>query len=371
MKRIYLDANGSHPAVMEAKQKLMNAMEWIGNPSSPHQHGRIMRASLDEARHYVTQAVGAFDKEVIFTSGASEANRLFVDTLARTANKPLKVLMSPFEHPSLVKPILKAADAGFFAVEIMELNNDGSLNINGDFIKQADVIVVTIAHNETGILPDLGSVLAHARADTLVMSDISQGLARLDVPPSRIDVMTFSAQKMGGFAGVGGLVLRGVAKTLQPPWAGSGQERGFRPGTECSQLIFACGAAARVISHTRRAHYDLRSLRDHLEYSLKQRAPIMVIGESQPRLTNTSAICFLHQDPDALRIGCDLAGLSVGFGAACAGLAPEGSFALKQLGLSLLQERSTVRFSLSPHNTKDEIDEVVTRLCEQVLVKSM
>lgn len=93
----------------------------------------------------------------------------------------------------------------------------------------------------------------------------------------------------------------------------------------------------------------------------------MIVGKDVARLPNTSAISFYQEDPDALRIACDVHGLSVGFGAACSGLAPEGSFALKRLGLSLAQEKSCVRFSLAPDTTQADLSEALERLLSKIL----
>lgn len=370
MKRIYLDANGASPALDHAKNKIIETINMFGNPSSSHEHGRVLRAMIDEARRHVAQAINVHEKDFFFTSGASESNRLFVDALkemAKGLSAPFKVLMSPFEHSSLLKPVIEASGQGLFALKILELDDEGSLRIDAEEIKNADVLIVCQAHNETGILPDIEAILRECKTSTLVMSDISQGFARLDPESVRIDVMTCSAQKMGGFPGVGGIVFRGQGKKLKPPWQGGGQERGFRPGTESSLLIFAFGEAALYVESLRKQHRELGSLRDYFEEHLAAIAEIKIIGKNLKRLPNTSAVCFLHENPDALRIACDRAGLSVGFGAACSGLAPEGSFALKALGLNLAQEKATVRFSLPVTTTIGDIDETLERLAAHVL----
>lgn len=364
MPRLYLDANGSSPALPEAKEKLISMMEVIGNPSSSHEHGRIVRAYIDEARMHVARAVGAFAKELIFTSGASESNRWFVDALCALAlsrQKKLRVLVSPFEHPSMLKPLLAAMERDILNVVICDLDHRGQI-ISHPNITSFDAVIICQAHNETGIIPDLDIVLAAVHDSTIVMSDIAQGFSRLSQPSSRIDVLSFSAQKMGGFAGVGGLVVRNNAEMLSPQWRGGGQERGLRPGTECSFAIAAMGAAALHVERERERNHNLATLRNYFEQELIHQHDAKIIGASLPRIPNTSAICFNAVDPDALRIGCDMAGLSVGFGSACSGLAPEESFALKRLGLSLVEQKSTVRFSFTSSATRDLIDEALAQL---------
>ena len=225
------------------------------------------------------------------------------------------------------------------------------------------MLICCQAHNETGIVPNLEELLGHISPHAIAMSDISQAFTRLEPLSSRVDVMTFSAQKMGGLAGAGGLILRGLAKSLIAPWSGGGQEGGFRPGTEASLLILAMGEAGLYSKREREAHQELKTLRDYLESELKASGKVKIIGEQQKRLANTSALCFFtHPDPDALRIACDMQALSVGFGAACSGLAPVGSFALERMGLSLHEQKTCVRFSLSTKTSIKDIKEVISRI---------
>lgn len=368
VKRIYLDANGSAPAIPEAKDTIKNIVDAIGNPSSSHDHGRVMRALIDDAREQVAQALDARAKEIVFTCGASESNRLFVDALHGLADRwerPLRVVMSPYEHPSLHKPIMH--DAHRLNVTIMATDETGALVFDADACADIDVFIMCHAHNETGIINDVDGFAQKLSPATLVMSDISQAFARHTCLSSRIDVMTFSAQKMGGFAGAGGLLLRGNGKKLSAPWLGGGQERGFRPGTENTLAIAAMGTAAQYIERSRERSRRQIELRDYFEQNIANNAPVKILGARTDRLPNTSAVCFYEEDADALRIACDLAGLSVGFGAACSGLAPEGSFALKRLGLSRAHERATVRFSFSLETTQRDIDETIKRLLGSVL----
>lgn len=364
MKRIYLDANGSCPALSSAQDKIIELLPRLGNPSSFHEQGRFLRAVLDDARDQVAKALGARAKEIIFCSGASEANRLFADALglkSRELRRPLKVTMSPFEHPSLYKPLLALAEEGFIKLNILPLNADGYCLAN-DELKKSDVVIICQAHNETGILPNLSELLTLVSEQALVMSDVSQSLSRVGEPLARIDVLTCSAQKLGGLAGAGALVLRNNALSLKAPWAGGGQEKGFRPGTESALLLAAFGEACAQIKEERLANQNLKQIRDHLEKALKKEQRVLILGEKLERLPNTLAACFLGEDPDFLRIACDMAGLSLGFGAACSGLAPEGSFALKRLGLTKEQEKTCIRFSLYREINLADINEALSRL---------
>lgn len=365
MKRLYLDDNAQCQALPSVKDKVSAHLSGFGNPSSFHREGQEQRRILDDAREYVANALQAGEREIIFTSGASEANRLFIDALKETYRafgRVIKISVSPYEHPSLLKPLLKMADEKWCEVSVFSLDEAGALVLDKDIIASSDIVMLTTAHNETGILSDIEYVANQLRPDAVLMSDVAQSLARISHPHARIDVLTASAQKIGAYAGAGALVLRRAARGLKPPWIGGGQEKGFRPGTEPLLLIAGFGEAARHINELRDHYKKIATLRDAFEVELKQCFKVRIIGERLPRLPNTSAVTFLEKNPDALRIQCDLAGLSVGFGSACSGLAPEGSFALNRMGLSIDEQKCTVRFSFSHEFSMGEMIETIERL---------
>lgn len=328
MSPIYLDANASMPPLPGARAAAVAALDVVGNPSSPHALGRAARRVLDDARDAVAAALGAQAREVVFCSGASEANRWVVDA-ARLAGRT--VWCSSLEHPSLAKPV------ACLPAPLRAARPD-----------DADVVCCTAAHNETGLVPDLGAVLARVRDDAVVVVDAAQACGRLPPPPVRVDVVVASAHKMGGIAGAGALVVRGRARALPAPWAGGGQEGGLRPGTEPLCAVAAFGAAAREVAATRAAHAALAPLRDRLEHALVAAWGARAVGADGPRLPNTSALVVPEVDGAALRIAIDLAGVCVGFGAACSALAPEPSPALVSLGLTAAEAQATVRLSLPP-----------------------
>jgi cysteine desulfurase len=337
---LFLDANASVPPTPEALTAFSRVVGMRGNPSSPHQLGRALRRELDVARAAVAAAIGADEEGVVFTSGASEANRWWIDAVAPA--KPV-VWSSDLEHPSIAKPL---AARGFRLGAVSE----------------ADVVVMTAAHNETGLRSDLDAVVERMPSDALLCVDASQAVGRVDFVVGRADVVTCSAHKMGGIPGAGALWLSKRARALRAPWAGGGQEGGRRPGTEPAALIAAFGAAAAVVERTRAEHAALAPHRDAIEAALLEAwAPAKVVGGG-PRLPNTSAIAVEGVDGDALRMAIDRAGVCVGFGAACSALAPEPSPALVSLGLTPAEARAVVRISLSPGQGADTVAEAIARL---------
>lgn len=302
---------------------------------------------MDLARQRVATAMGGSDKELFFTSGASEGNRWLVD--AATATKPFKTWVSKLEHPSLAKPLAAAFATG----ELIPVLDPA----------EAELIFATAAHNETGLITDWDSLITQASPDAILVADISQSLGRLAPLPTRIDAMVASAHKIGAYPGSGVVLLRGNARKLKAPWTGGGQEGNLRPGTEALNLIHAFGAAAAEIDSMRLAHRALEPLRDKLEAALLQAFPSSKrVPASGPRLPNTTAICFPGTNPDALRIQIDSVGLCVGFGSACSSMTPEPSPGLLALGLTPAEAKSTVRFSLCPETTEEMVDDAIKRL---------
>lgn len=364
---IALDANASVPPVAGARDAVLMALEASAgrNPSSPHAPGRAARRILDEARDACAIMCGASSREIFFTSGATEGNRFVVDSLveaARAAGRPWRVVTSPLEHPSLHKPLARAAARGALDVVTLPVR-DGALDLDGGAgdLGDADAVVVTAAHNETGLITGLERLLRHVGPHTLVAVDAAQSLGRRGPPPARVDVVVASGHKLGGVCGAGVLVLRGRARALPLPWVAGGQEQGVRPGTENVLGIAGLGAAARVIDDTRASHRALAPLRDMLEAAVVGSGAV-VIGAGHDRLENTCAFLVPGVDGDALRLALDQAGVAVGFGAACSALAPEPSPGLQALGVSAADTRRVVRASLAPGISEADVAEATARI---------
>lgn len=362
---VNLDANASVPPISEAKGVLLSVLEMQGNASSPHFLGRKLRNQMDVAREHVAYALGGEDKEVFFCSGASEGNRWLVDAVSQTGEarkQPFSVLVSPFEHPSLMKCLVSKAESGKIVLEKMRIV-DGKLEIDPLRLKNAEILFVTAAHNETGYLPNLDEIAKSLPEETIFISDASQAVGRLEKLPERVDAIVASSHKMGGVVGAGAVLIRGRARKLNAPWSGGGQEAGLRPGSESVPLIAAMGEAARLVENTRKQAFELESLRDEVEAYLLNEWPFaFVVAGKSKRLPQTLAICLDGLDGEALRIVIDQARVCVGFGSACSALAPEPSQALLDFGFSAKQARATIRISLSAAESIESVWEGVTRL---------
>jgi len=362
MREIYLDANASSPPLACAKEAVLTLLDSIGNASSPHSMGRKARAVIDQARTSVAQALRGQEKELFFTSGATEGNRWLIDACLQSEFKqPLKIVTSPLEHPSVVKPLVYAQSKGLISLQFLPLLNQKV--VPDTILHDADVLMVSSSHNETGLITDLEALGAQLPPHSIFISDATQSATRCAPLPQRVDAIVVSGHKMGAFPGVGAVLLRNNARKLLPPWQGGGQESGLRPGTEALHLIAAFGAAAQIAPQMRQEHAKLASFRDELEQKLSQGRPwVNIIGQHLPRLPNTTALSLAGVNGDALRILIDAAQVCVGFGSACSALAPEPSPSLIALGLSPDQAKATVRLSLHPGLSPEDIQEAGTRL---------
>jgi len=370
---VFLDANASAAVLPQAKAALLAALDVPGNPSSPHAIGRKKRLLLDEARDHVAGALGCSDKNVMFTSGATEGLRFVVEALgerSRQRDDVLKVWTSPLEHPAVHKNLERAQHRGLLNVIVGDVDAEGRVDF--EQASSADAVLCTRAHNETGILVDVDALCDVVTDDCIVCVDASQAVARLPVLPARVDVGVCSAHKLGGVSGCGAVFLRQRAKDLSAGWTGGGQESQLRPGTEATALVAAMGAACAVIDDTRQKSQALAPLRDALEDAVVALDPVdgegdarqglFVVGKAVDRLPQTSAIAFCGVGPEALRMWADREGLAVGFGSACSALAPHASTALLALGLDEKTARSTMRLSLDLDVTQDVVDEAQRRL---------
>lgn len=363
MQEIYLDANASCPPLDCATEAIKRALGNVGNPSSPHAMGRRARIILDHARESVASALGGQEKEIFFTSGATEGNRWLIDACGSSADggRRLNVVSSLLEHPSVLKPLLVARDRGLISLSFLPLLE--SKIVPGEVLHNADVVFITAAHNETGLITDFSSLLAQIPEHTIVLSDATQSATRSEILPERIDGMIVSAHKMGAYPGIGAVLLRNRARDLLPPWSGGGQESGLRPGTEALHLIAAFGAVARLVPELRKKYHEIEPWRDEIEATFANACKqITIIGKKSPRLPNTSALIINGVDGDALRILIDAAKVCVGFGSACSALAPEPSPALIALGLTPEQAKCTIRLSLHPYISRDDLKDASSRL---------
>jgi cysteine desulfurase len=364
--RAYFDHNSTTPV----DERVLDAMlpylrEGYGNASSRHDAGTRARAAVDRARAQVAALVGVQPSQVVFTSGGSEANNLFVRG-ASAGLKPGRIAVSSIEHPCVMKPAQDLARAGW-AVRKLKVDEDGVVDmsdVEAALAQTTSLVSVMLANNETGVIQPVAEVAARARAAGAWMhSDAVQALGKIpvDFEALGLHAMSLSAHKLYGPKGAGALVID-KRLPLRPLIHGGGHESGLRSGTENVPAIVGFGAAcelaaARLVDTGRHA----RTLRDRLDRALAGMGAV-VFGSRVERLPNTSYFAFGNIDGETLVIELNKVGFAVASGAACSSTSTEPSATLLAMGVDEELARGAVRVSFGAGNTAEQVDEFVKAL---------
>ena len=366
--RIYLDHNATTPVRPEVVEAMATALrERWGNPSSTHAEGAAARAALERAREQVADLVGVSARDVLFTSGATEANNMALRGVLAGA-RGRHVVTTTVEHPSVDEP-LRALEAEGVAVTRVAVDADGRLDPEAVAAALRDdtaLLSVILANNETGVLQDAAKLaeLAHARGVPLHL-DATQAVGKLPVDAIALgaDLLSGTAHKLNGPKGTGFLVDR--SRTPLPALLQGGpQERRRRGGTENVAGIVGLGVAcvlARAELEDR--HWHVSALRDALWRGLEARVPrVRRNGAASAVLPNTLSVEFEGTAGEVLLEALDLEGVAVSAGAACHSGSIEPSAVLLAMGRTEAQARGSLRFSVGPSNTAAEIERVLALL---------
>jgi len=361
-ERVYLDWNATTPLRPEARAAMAAAWDLTGNPSSVHAEGRHARRLVEEARSAVAGAVGAAPRNVVFTSGGTEANALALTPGLRTASgQPVqKLVMSAIEHAS----VLPGGRFTREAISTVGVTSSGVVDLNqlrGVLATGPPALVsVMAANNETGALQPVTEVaeIVHA-AGGLLHVDAIQALGKIpfDINEIGADMVTLSAHKIGGPKGVGALVLAEGLAGLEPLLRGGGQELGRRAGTENVAGIAGFGAAVKVAAAARISDaVRLEGLRNRLETGLRDAPDILVFSADVPRLPNTTLFTVPGLKAETAVIGFDLAGVAVSSGSACSSGKVQPSHVLEAMGFGPKLAQGAVRLSLGWSTQEADID---------------
>jgi cysteine desulfurase len=371
---VYFDHNATTPlksAVFESMLPYLQTQ--YGNASSRHEYGRAARRAIDEARQRVAYAVGAHPTEIVFTSGGSESNNLFLKGAAAT-RRPGMLAISAIEHPCVREPAKQLARRGW---TLRELAVDAECRLaSTDFLRALNdrptLISVMLANNETGVLQDIVTLANHAKpSGAWFHSDAVQAFGKhplnfRELNAAGVHALSISAHKIGGPKGAGALVLDKRVE-LEPLIAGGGHERGLRSGTENVAAIVGFGLAAELANAAANENARaLRRLRTSLEHGL-QRLGATIFAVQAERLPNTTYFSFAGIDGETLVGKLDRAGFAVASGAACSSANPQASHVLTAMQVPSELARGAVRVSLGSGNTPQQIDEFLSVLDTTVL----
>ncbi len=367
---VYLDHNATtplDPAVREAMLPYLDAR--FGNPSSRHEYGRQARAAVDTARSQVAEALGAHATEVIFTSGGSEANNLFLKGAAATM-KPGGVAISQIEHPCVREPARQLARAGW-QLETLPVNADGVVDMaafEAAMAARPRLVSVMLANNETGVIAPVADLAERARkAGAWFHTDAVQALGKmeLDFRALSVNAMTVSSHKIYGPLGAGALIVDKRVE-LAPLIAGGGQERGLRSGTENVAAIVGFGVACELAMQRRQDEAQRQArLRDELETGLVALGA-RIFSAGAPRLPGTSFFAFEAIDGETLVGKLDRAGFACASGSACSSADPEPSKTLIAMGVAPETARGAIRVSVGRGTDAEDVQRFVDVLREEV-----
>ncbi|MGE0559047.1 MAG: cysteine desulfurase family protein [Burkholderiales bacterium] len=368
MNHVYFDHNATTPVDERVLTVMLPYLkDQHGNASSRHEFGTAARRAIDRAREQVAALVGVQPVQVVFTSGGTEANNLFIRGTA-AGMKPGRIAISGVEHSCVVAPAQELARQGW-TLRRLAVTRDGTVDIADVDVALAEkpaLVSVMLANNETGVIQDVAAIGERARKAGAVMhTDAVQALGKIpvDFPSLNVQAMTLSAHKIYGPKGAGALIVD-KRLDLRAVQGGGGQERGLRGGTENVPAIAGFGMACEIAAgRLGELGPRLAALRDRLERGLQGMGAV-IFGERAPRLPNTSFFAFNGIYGETLVIELDKAGYAVGTGAACSSSSHAPPPTLTAMGFEPELARGAVRFSLGAANTAEQVDGFLKALGE-------
>ncbi|MEW5814075.1 MAG: aminotransferase class V-fold PLP-dependent enzyme [Spirochaetota bacterium] len=376
-KLIYMDHNATTPLHPEVKKALVENFDTFGNPSSMHEHGRIARQKVEQAREIIASFINADPSEIIFTSGGSESNNTVLKTFLplpvssrRHKEDRDEIVTSTIEHPCIMESVKYLED---FGVRVHRVGVDVSGKINTSELEElaserTALISIMMANNEIGTIQNIKEIAATAHYHgAYVHTDAVQAVGKIpvDVKWLDIDYLSISAHKLYGPKGVGALYIR-KGSPLRSFIHGGHQEEGKRAGTINGQGIIGFGKAVEMA----RLEMDkdarrIQALKIRLKNGIEGAIPdIRINGHPTDTLPGTLNVSFSGAEGESILLYLDLEGVAVSTGSACATGSLTPSHVLLATGVGPELAHGSIRFSLGRGNTEQEVDYVVEKLSQ-------
>jgi cysteine desulfurase len=366
---IYLDCHSTTPV----DDRVMAAMlpfftQYFGNPASTtHQYGWEAESAVTRSRETIAQAIGADPTEIIFTSGATEANNLAIKGVAESQHsRGRHIVTVATEHNAVLDPCRYLATLGF-EITILSVEPDGLIDLAKlAGILRDDTILVSVmmANNEIGVLQPIAEIgaICHDRG-VWFHTDAAQAIGKIpiDVQAMQIDLMSLTAHKIYGPKGIGALYVRrkNPRVTIAPQLHGGGHERGMRSGTLYPpQIVGMAEAIAIGITEMSQENQRISELRDRLWAGIQTLDGVTLNGHSTQRLAGNLNVSVAGVDGNALLLGLRST-MAVSSGSACTAAKIEPSHVLRALGLADNLAYGSVRFGIGRFNTAAEIDRAI------------
>jgi cysteine desulfurase len=373
---VYLDYQATTPFDPRVLQAMLPWFtEKFGNPASiTHAYGREAEAAVEQARAQLAALIGAEPREIVFTSGATEANNLAIKGAAhfhRVLGKDHIVTLAT-EHKCVLESC-RALEGEGFRVSVLSVGRDGRVDpdrIAAALDDRTALVSVMAAHNEIGVLQPLTEIAALCRArGVLLHTDAAQAVAKIpvDVNAIGVDLLSISGHKIYGPKGVGALYVRRRPRArIAPLIDGGGQERGLRSGTLPTPLCVGLGEAARIAQAEMEDEANrLLALRGRFLAGIRSRLPDVVLnGDAERRLPGNLNLSFPGVPAPDLMAACP--GLALSTGSACTAAEIEPSYVLRALGIEDGLAAASIRIGLGRPSTGEEVDFAVDTLAAAV-----
>jgi len=358
---IYLDYNATTPVLPEVIEEFkLYSGEYFANPSSAHIFGKFVREKLEEFRKKVANLINAEPEEIIFTSGGTESNHLALYGVAFSKGKG-HILVSTFEHPSVLNPAVKLLEMGF-QVDFIPVNSYGY--VEPDEVKRrlkSNTILVSVmmANNEIGTIQPIKEIAEICKEREIYFhTDACQAVGKIAVDVKEIgcSLLSIAGHKMYAPKGIGALYIKKGVK-LEPLFLGGGQERGLRAGTEAVALISALAKASEIVLRDLNAEGErLNFLREKLFQGLKEIYPKLYrYGIPEKTLPNTLTVSFVGKN--GAKILSELKEICASTGSACHDR--KGSHTLLALKVPQELAEGTIRFSLGRYTSLEDIEKTL------------
>jgi cysteine desulfurase len=367
MDKIYLDHGATtplRPEVLEAMSPYLT--DFFGNPSSLHSFGREVRKGLEEAREKVAAAIGAGEREIVFTSGGTEADNLAIRGVARAASaRGNHIITSAVEHHAVLDTCLALREEGF-DVTVLPVDEYGMVkvsDVDAAITDKTILISIMLANNEVGTIQPVAEIGKIARDRGVVFhTDAVQAIGNLPVNVNELhcDLLAVSAHKHYGPKGVGALYVRKGTRLKVFNYGGS-QERKMRPGTENVPGIIGMGRAIELAVEELDKKADrIRKLRDKLIAGILAIGHVRLNGHPTQRLPGNVNVSVSYVEGESLILSLDLKGIAASSGSACTSGSLDPSHVLLAMGLDHQTAHGSLRLTLGAGNTEEEIDYVLS-----------
>jgi len=372
---VYLDYQSTTPMDGRVKQKMIEAIDFFGNPhSKTHKFGWQAEEMCDIARQQVAAVIGADEKDIVFTSGATESNNLAIEGLARMYGDTKKhIITCVTEHKCVINSSRYLESKGF-KVTFLPVQTNGLIDLNQlESLLNDNVLVVSImaVNNEIGVIQPLKHIGELCKKHGVFFhTDAAQAFGKipLNVDEMGIDLMSISSHKIYGPKGVGALYIRRKPKRVRilPIIQGGGQERGLRSGTLSPLLLTGFGEASYIAKVQMQADDGLVTRHFNRFYNeiVKQIPEVYLNGDAESRYKGNMNISFGFIEGESMIMA--IKNLAVSSGSACTSSSLEPSYVIKAIGVSEELAHTSIRFGFGRMTTDEEVDYAINLIKSKI-----